>query len=42
MDAPAEVEPRRLKELHIRLDLPQAKRTTYSAARTARAPEQRS
>jgi aspartyl-tRNA synthetase len=42
MGAPAEVDARRLRELHIRLDLPQAKRTPDPAVRTARAPEQRS
>ena len=41
MGAPAEVDPSRLRELHIRLELPQAKRTAVSAAPPARAPEQR-
>jgi aspartyl-tRNA synthetase len=30
MDAPAEVDPRRLKELHIRLDLPKPKKASVA------------
>jgi aspartyl-tRNA synthetase len=39
MGAPAEVDARRLRELHIRLELPQAKRTTDPATPTARSTE---
>jgi aspartyl-tRNA synthetase len=40
MGAPAEVDARRLRELHIRLEMPEAKRRAHPAARSARAPEQ--